>query len=86
MKLELDLPRDTKNKQEGFHRYVRQKRKVKESVFLLMNMTGKLVTTDKESEVFNNLFASAFTGNFSPHTSGGDGSQDEDGGAKSLSL
>lgn len=42
--------------------------------------TGKLVTTDKNSEALNNLFA--FTGSLSPHTSGVDGTQDEDWGSK----
>lgn len=63
----------TKNN-KGFQRYVRQKRNVKEGIFLLMNMTGKLVTTDKDSEVLYNLFATVSTGNLSPHTSGVDGS------------
>lgn len=35
-----------------------------------MNMTGKLVTADEEkADVLNNIFASAFTGNVSSHTS-----------------
>lgn len=75
MKLE-HLPRDTKNNRKGFQRSMRQKRKVKEGILLLMNTTGKLVTTDKDSEVLNNIFASVFTGNLSPHTSGVDGTQD----------
>lgn len=33
-----------------------------------MNTTDKLVTTDKDSEVLNNLFASVFTGDLSPCT------------------
>lgn len=43
-----------------------QKRKVKEGIFLLMNMTGKQVTTHKDSEVLNNLFTTVFTGTSLP--------------------
>jgi len=70
VQLELNLTRDAKNNQKGFYRYVRQKRKVKESAPALMNATGKLATTDYEkAEVLNNFFASVFTGNLSSHTS-----------------
>jgi len=55
--LELNLARDAKSKEQGFYRYVSQKRKDKESVCLLMSKTGKLVTTDEEkAEVLNNFF------------------------------
>ncbi|PKU31777.1 hypothetical protein llap_17920 [Limosa lapponica baueri] len=68
--LELNLARDAKNNKKGIYRYVSQKRKVKESVPTLMNMTSKLVTTDEEkAEVLNNFFASVFTGNVSFHSS-----------------
>ena len=40
------MARDAKNK-KGFYRYVSQKRKIKESVPLLMSKTSKLVTTDE---------------------------------------
>jgi len=64
--LELNLTRDAKNNQ-SFYRCVRQKNKVKES---LMNMTSKVVTTDKKkAEVLHNVFASVFTTNLSSHTS-----------------
>jgi len=63
------MARDAKNN-KGFHRYVIQKRKIRESVPSLMGRTGKLATTDKEkSEVLNNFFTSVFTGNLYSHTS-----------------
>ncbi|PKU39791.1 rna-directed dna polymerase from mobile element jockey-like [Limosa lapponica baueri] len=81
--LELNLARDAKNNKKGFYRYVIQKRKVKESVYPLMNPTDKLVTTDEEkAEVSNNTFASVFTGNLSPHSPPVDGPQGRDWGRK----
>ncbi|KAK4825589.1 hypothetical protein QYF61_000678 [Mycteria americana] len=83
VQLELNLARDAKNNNKGFYRYISQKRKVKESIPTLMNVTGKLVTTDEEkAEVLNNFFASVFTGNLSSHTSQVDGPQDRDWGSK----
>jgi len=50
----LDVARDAKNNKKGFYKHVRQKRKVKESILLLMSKTGKPVTTDEEkAEVLN---------------------------------
>jgi len=67
------------NNKQGFYRYVSQKRKVKESVLLLMNKNGSLVSADEEKvEVLKNLFASVFTGNLSPHPSQINGLQDGD--------
>ncbi|KFW94610.1 hypothetical protein N336_00311, partial [Phalacrocorax carbo] len=77
--LQLNLVRDAKNNKKGFYRYMNQKGKVKESVPHLMNKNGGLVSTDEEkAEVLNNIFASAFTGNLSPHPSQADGPQDGD--------
>jgi len=70
VRLKLNLARDAKNNKKGFYRYVSQKRKVKESVPLLMSKTGKLVSTEEEkAEVLNNFFVSVFTGSLSSHTS-----------------
>ena len=45
--------------------------------------TGKLVTTGEEkTEIFNNFFASVFTGNLFSHTSGVVGPQDRYQGSK----
>lgn len=58
---------------------VSQKRRVKESIVPLMNITGKQVTTDEEKAGgFNNFFSSVFTSNLSSHTSPVDGLQDRD--------
>jgi len=59
--MELILARDAKK--SGFYRYVSQKRKVKESVSLLMIKNGNLVSTDEEkAEVLNNsLLQSSLT-------------------------
>jgi len=47
---------------------------LKESVPPLVSKTDKLVTADEEkAQVLNNIFASVFTGNFSPHPSRVDG-------------
>jgi len=44
-----------------------------------MNNNGNLVSTDEEkAEVLNNIFASVFTGNLSPHSSPVDGLKDGD--------
>ncbi|KFQ61696.1 hypothetical protein N334_12538, partial [Pelecanus crispus] len=81
--LELNLARDVKNNEKGFYRYVYQKRKVKESIPLLMNKNGDLVSTDEEkAEVLSNFFASFFNGNLSPHPSGVNGPQGGDQGRK----
>ena len=46
-----------------------------------MSKTGKQVKTDEKAEVFNNFFASVFTGNLSSHTSQVEGPQDGDWGS-----
>ncbi|KFR14245.1 hypothetical protein N306_11783, partial [Opisthocomus hoazin] len=72
--LELNLARDAKNNKKGFCRYVSWKKMVKESVPPLTSETGELATADEEkAEVLNNIFASVFTGNLSPHPSRVDG-------------
>ncbi|KFQ53833.1 hypothetical protein N334_03108, partial [Pelecanus crispus] len=82
-RMDLNLARDVKNNKKGFYRYINQKRKVKESIPILMNKKGKLISTDKEkAEVLNNFFASVFTSNLSPHPSRIDGPQDGDQGGK----
>jgi len=68
--LELNLARDVKNNKKDFYRYVSHKKMVRESVHPLMSETSKLLTAEEEkAEVLNNLFASVFTGNLSPHPS-----------------
>jgi len=48
-----------------------------------MSKNGDLVSIDEEkAEVLNNIFASVFTGNFSPHPSRVNGPQDGDQGGK----
>jgi len=53
--MELNLARDVKNNQKGFHRYAGQKRKYKDSVLPLINEKGELASTDtKKSGILNN--------------------------------
>ncbi|KFQ69267.1 hypothetical protein N335_01811, partial [Phaethon lepturus] len=79
VQLELHLARDAKNNKEGLHKYVSQKRKVKENVTPLMNRAGKLVKSDEEkAKVLNDFFTSVFIGSVSSHTSQVDGLQDGD--------
>lgn len=55
--LELNLVRDIKGNNKGFYRYIRDKRKNKETVDLLWKEIGNLITQDMEnSEVFNDIF------------------------------
>ncbi|KFO74885.1 hypothetical protein N303_15516, partial [Cuculus canorus] len=68
--LELNLAREVKTNKKGFYRYVNQKRKAKESITALMAGNYDLVSTDEEkTEVLNNIFASVFIDNHSPHLS-----------------
>ena len=61
--LELNLARKAKKNQEGFYRYLSQKKKVQEGVSLLVGDTGKEKDTDKEkAEVLHNFFASVLPG------------------------
>ncbi|CAM4661454.1 unnamed protein product [Lepidochelys olivacea] len=67
--LELQLARDVKNNKKGFFRYVRNKKKVKESVGALLNEGGNLVTEDVEkANVLNTFFASVFVNKVSSQT------------------
>jgi len=86
--LELNLARDAKNNTKGFYRYVSQKKKkVKESVLRLMNKNGNLISTNEEkSEGLNNIFASVFTSNLSPHPSPANGLKDGDQRGKAPST
>ena len=48
-----------------------------------MNKNGNVVSTNEvKAEVLNNIFASVFTGTFSPHSSWVDRPQDGDQGSK----
>ena len=70
--LELNLSNDVRNNKKGFYRYVSQKRKVKESVLRLMNMTGKVVKTDNEkTEVLSKFCLSLHYQPLIPHLSSG---------------
>jgi len=55
------LARDAKNNKKGFYRYVKQKRKVKESVPPLMSKKGNLVPTDEENAEVLNKFLPQFS-------------------------
>ncbi|CAM4583475.1 unnamed protein product [Lepidochelys kempii] len=67
--LELQLARDVKSNKKGFFRYVRNKKKVKETVGPLLNEGGNLVTEDVEkANVLNAFFASVFTNKVSSQT------------------
>ncbi|GAB0202852.1 mitochondrial enolase superfamily member 1 [Grus japonensis] len=67
--IELNLARDVKDNKKGFYRYVSDKRRTREDVGPLWNETGDKVTQDIEkAEVFNDFFASVFTGKCLSHT------------------
>ncbi|CAM5108800.1 unnamed protein product [Eretmochelys imbricata] len=67
--LELQLARDVKSNKKGFFRYVSNKKKVRESVGLLLNEGVNLVTEDVEkANVLNAFFASVFTNKVSSQT------------------
>ncbi|GAB0203064.1 mitochondrial enolase superfamily member 1 [Grus japonensis] len=67
--IEISLARDVKDKKKSFYRYVSDKRRTRENVGPLWNETGNLVTQDMEkAEVFNDFFASVFTGKCLSHT------------------
>ncbi|GAB0187270.1 mitochondrial enolase superfamily member 1 [Grus japonensis] len=66
---EISLARDVKDNKKSFYRYVSEKRRTRENVGPLQNETGDLVTQDMEkAEVFNDFFASVFTGKCLSHT------------------
>ncbi|GAB0187269.1 mitochondrial enolase superfamily member 1 [Grus japonensis] len=66
---EISLARDVKDNKKSFYRYVSDKRRTRENVGPLQNETGDLVTQDMEkAEVFNDFFASVFTGKSLSHT------------------
>jgi len=59
--MEPNLAKNAKNEKKSYYRYVSQKRKVKESIPILMSKIGELVTTDEEdAEVLNNFFCLSF--------------------------
>ncbi|GAB0182534.1 mitochondrial enolase superfamily member 1 [Grus japonensis] len=67
--IEISLAGDVKDKKKSFYRYVSDKRRIRENVGPLQNETGDLVTQDMEkAEVFNDFFASVFTGKSLSHT------------------
>ncbi|KFO13303.1 hypothetical protein N312_00590, partial [Balearica regulorum gibbericeps] len=66
--MEFSLAGDVKHNKKSFYSYVGDKRKMRENVSPLWNETGDLVTQDMEkAEVFNDFFASVFTGTCLSH-------------------
>ncbi|GAB0202857.1 mitochondrial enolase superfamily member 1 [Grus japonensis] len=66
---ELNLARDVKDNKKSFYRYVSDKRRTREDVGPLWNVTGDLITQNMEkAEVLNDFFASVFTGTCLSHT------------------
>ncbi|GAB0197821.1 hypothetical protein GRJ2_002247500 [Grus japonensis] len=64
--IELNLARDVKGNKKSFYS---DKRKTRENVGPLWKEMGDLVTLDMEkAEVFDDFFASVFTGKCSSHT------------------
>lgn len=50
----MDLARDVKDSKKGFSKYISNKRKIRENVWLLLNGARDLVTQDMEkAEVLN---------------------------------
>ncbi|GAB0209794.1 mitochondrial enolase superfamily member 1 [Grus japonensis] len=67
--IESHLTWDIKGNKKRFHRYVSDKRRMRENVGPLQNETGDLVTQDMEkAEVLNDFCASVFTSKGSSHT------------------
>jgi len=61
--MELNFARDLKDNKKGFYRYIGRKRQTKDSVPPLIKGNRELVSSDVEkAEVFNECFASDFTG------------------------
>ena len=61
--IELKLARDVKGSKKKLHRYISDKRKVREDVSPLQKETGALVTRNtKKAETLNDFFASVFIG------------------------
>lgn len=68
--VEPNLVKDVKNTNNGFHKYIGQKRKTKDSVPSLINDQRELATTDMENaQILNQFFASDFTEYQASHAS-----------------
>jgi len=49
--------RDAQNSKKGFYRYVKLKRKVKQSVPTLKNKNGDLISTDEKADVLHKILS-----------------------------
>lgn len=56
--LQLNLARDMKGSKKGFYKYIKSKKKTKESMGLILNVAGDLVKNDMEkAKVLNSFYS-----------------------------
>lgn len=65
--MELNLARDFRNNEKGFHRYIDQKRHAKKNVLLINGKAELATAVTEKAEILSVFFALDFTGNQDSH-------------------